>query len=249
MSAKHFSRYCLISHQCGPHQSSMTDFDPVLYLKLAASEIRSPQAKQKQKMSLRLLLIIVVPVVITVLSIIAILYFCIMRRKKTDGNPSYTSFIDYGYMAPEYAMHGKFSVKSDVFSFGVLILEILCGKRSNSFGKGEDAESILTYAWKLWNEGKHLELLDSTLRENHSTNEVMRCIEIALLCVQESVAERPTMARIVHILNNYSVTLGAPLKPSAFSLRSNTKKEANIPSQDANNVSVNEVSITALYPR
>ncbi|KAI3992250.1 hypothetical protein MKX01_029971 [Papaver californicum] len=154
----------------------------------------------------------------------------------------------FGYMAPEYAMLGKFSVKSDVFSFGVLILEILCSKRSNSFGRDEDAETILTYAWNLWNEGKHLELLDPTLRGHHSTNEVKRCIQIALLCVQEDVAERPTMARIVHILNNYSVTLAAPLTPSAFSLRNN-RTEPNIPSQDVNNVSVNEMSISEFYPR
>ncbi|XP_026444326.1 putative receptor-like protein kinase At4g00960 [Papaver somniferum] len=155
----------------------------------------------------------------------------------------------FGYMAPEYAMLGKFSVKSDVFSFGVLILEILCGKRSNSFGRDEDAESILTYAWKLWNEGKYLELLDPTLRGHHSTSEVMRCIEIALLCVQEDVAERPAMARIVHILNNYSVTVAAPLTPSAFSLSNDNRTEPNIPSQGVGNVSVNEMSTTELYPR
>ncbi|KAI3887543.1 hypothetical protein MKW92_022657, partial [Papaver armeniacum] len=156
----------------------------------------------------------------------------------------------FGYMAPEYAMFGKFSVKSDVFSFGVLILEILCGKKCNSFGKDQDAESILTYARNLWNEGKPLELLDPTLREHYSTNEVMRYIQIALSCVQEDVAERPTMADIVHILNNdYSGTLAAPLKPSAFSLRNNNKTEASVSSQDSNSVSVNEVSMTELYPR
>ncbi|KAI3887541.1 hypothetical protein MKW92_022655, partial [Papaver armeniacum] len=156
-----------------------------------------------------------------------------------------------GYMAPEYAMLGKFSIKSDAFSFGVLTLEILCGKRSNSFGNDEEAETIFTYAWKLWNEGKYLELLDPTLRNNHSTNEVMRCIEIALLCVQEDVSERPTMARIVHILNkNCSVTLAAPLTPPAFSLHNKNKTETNTRSQDAANyVSINEMSMTELYPR
>ncbi|KAI3959520.1 hypothetical protein MKX01_025036, partial [Papaver californicum] len=80
----------------------------------------------------------------------------------------------FGYMAPEYAMHGKFSVKSDVYSFGVLILETLSGKRSNSFGGFEGAENVLSYAWGLWKEERSIELLDPTLRERYSANEICR---------------------------------------------------------------------------
>lgn len=156
----------------------------------------------------------------------------------------------FGYMAPEYAMNGKFSVKSDVFSFGVLILEILCGRKSSSFGKDDDAETILSYAWELWQEGKYHEFLDPILRERYSTNEVVRCIQIGLLCVQEDVDDRPTMAMIIHMLNNHSVTLPSPLSPSAFLLR-DEKRGPNIPAsaKEADNVSVNEVTVTELYPR
>ncbi|KAL7213352.1 hypothetical protein ACSBR2_015966 [Camellia fascicularis] len=52
----------------------------------------------------------------------------------------------YGYMSPEYAMHGQFSVKSDVFSFGVLVLEIISGKKNNTFYQSECAEDLLSYA-------------------------------------------------------------------------------------------------------
>ncbi|RZC93617.1 hypothetical protein C5167_007656 [Papaver somniferum] len=178
--------------------------------------------------------------------------FGMARIFKVNQNQDCTKRIcgTFGYMAPEYAMFGKFSVKSDIFSFGVLILEILCGRKSNSFGKDEDAESILTYARKFWNEGKPIELLDPTLRENYSANEVMSYIQIALSCVQQDAAERPTMAEIVDILNNdYSGTLAAPLQPPAFSLRNRSKTEASVSSQDSNSVSVNEVSMTELYPR
>ncbi|KAI3947320.1 hypothetical protein MKW92_005985 [Papaver armeniacum] len=154
----------------------------------------------------------------------------------------------FGYMAPEYAMNGKFSVKSDVFSFGVLILEILCGKKSSSFGKDDDAESILSYAWDLWKEGRYHEFLDPILRESYATNEVVRCIQIGLLCVQEDVDDRPTMAMIIHMLNNHAVTLPSPLSPSAFLLR-NEKTGPNIRAKEADNVSVNEVTVTELYPR
>ena len=50
-----------------------------------------------------------------------------------------------GYMAPEYAMHGQFSAKSDVFSFGVLVLEILSGQKNNAFHNGENVEDLLSY--------------------------------------------------------------------------------------------------------
>ncbi|KAI3921243.1 hypothetical protein MKW92_037739 [Papaver armeniacum] len=153
----------------------------------------------------------------------------------------------FGYMAPEYAMHGKFSVKSDVYSFGVLILEILCGKRSNSFGGLEGADTVLIYAWGLWKEGKSIELLDTTLRECYSTTEVMRCIQIGLLCVQEDVANRPTMTSIIHMFNNHSVPLPSPLLPSALLLRG--ELEPIVPSEDVGNISVNEVSMTEFYPR
>jgi serine/threonine protein kinase len=48
-------------------------------------------------------------------------------------------------MAPEYAMHGQFSVKSDVFSFGVLVLEIVSGQKNNCFRNGENVEDLLSY--------------------------------------------------------------------------------------------------------
>ena len=50
-----------------------------------------------------------------------------------------------GYMSPEYAMHGQFSVKSDVFSFGVLVLEIISGRKNSSFRNGENIEDLLSY--------------------------------------------------------------------------------------------------------
>ncbi|KAH7569242.1 hypothetical protein JRO89_XS06G0129700 [Xanthoceras sorbifolium] len=70
-------------------------------------------------------------------------------------------------------------------------------------------------AWKRWNEGTALNLTDSTLREV-SRNEMMKCIHIGLLCVQESVYDRPTMASVIHMLNSNSVTLPAPSKPGFF---------------------------------
>ncbi|KAJ0974862.1 hypothetical protein J5N97_016827 [Dioscorea zingiberensis] len=99
----------------------------------------------------------------------------------------------YGYMSPEYALDGVFSEKSDVFSFGVIVLEIVTGKRSTGFYPYREALNLLGYVWQLWEEGKGLELLDENLGDSMCAPEVMRCIQIGLLCVQENSADRPTM--------------------------------------------------------
>ncbi|XP_059661587.1 cysteine-rich receptor-like protein kinase 10 isoform X2 [Cornus florida] len=152
----------------------------------------------------------------------------------------------YGYMSPEYAMHGKFSVKSDVYSFGVSVLEIISSKKNSSFFQSDStAEDLLSYAWKLWNEGTPLALMDPTLADSYSKNEVIRCIHIGLLCVQEDVDARPSMASIFFMLSSDSVTLPLPQQPP-FIVHSRT--ELGIP-----NVfepwSLNEASITELCPR
>ncbi|XP_059440342.1 cysteine-rich receptor-like protein kinase 10 [Corylus avellana] len=119
----------------------------------------------------------------------------------------------YGYMAPEYAMEGQFSVKSDVYSFGVLMLEIISGKKNMGFYHPEHAESLLSTAWRLWNEGKGVELIDQTLVDTCPGSEALRLIHIALLCVQEDPSERPTMSMVVLMLGSSSINLPRPLAP------------------------------------
>ncbi|THG17307.1 hypothetical protein TEA_008591 [Camellia sinensis var. sinensis] len=143
---------------------------------------------------------------------------------QTQGNTSRVVGT-YGYMSPEYAMRGQFSTKSDVFSFGVLILEIVSGQRNNCFHNGENIEDLLCYAWKSWQKGISSNIIDPTLRNGSGPlHEMIRCIHIGLLCVQENAATRPTMAAVVLMLNSFFLTLSLSSEP-AFFVRSSIDPE------------------------
>ncbi|CAL5400736.1 unnamed protein product [Camellia sinensis] len=149
----------------------------------------------------------------------------------------------YGYMPPEYVTYGQFSIKSDVFSFGVLVLEIISGQKNSHFQKAENEENLLTYTWKNWKDGRASNVIDATILKASSNcvQDIMRCIHIGLLCVQENVANRPTMASVVLMLSSFSLTLSLPSQPAFF-----MQSTINPQSGSSN---VNEASITELYPR
>ncbi|CAN6683169.1 unnamed protein product [Malus baccata var. baccata] len=130
----------------------------------------------------------------------------------------------YGYMSPEYAVFGRFSTKSDVFSFGIILLEIV---------------------WQLWREDRALEVVDSSL-ESYQSEEVMRCIQVGLLCVQEDSADRPTMAAIVFMLSG-ETSPPAPKQP-AFVFRKNSRSNAD-PSVSNESCSINNLTITKFQAR
>ncbi|KAL8214980.1 hypothetical protein R6Q57_004429 [Mikania cordata] len=134
----------------------------------------------------------------------------------------------YGYMPPEYIMHGQFSVKSDVFSFGVLALEIITGQKNQCFKIKERTEFLLSYAWKSWRYEALSDMIDPTLLvESSSLQEIMRTIRIALLCVQNNVVDRPIMPSVVLMLNSSSLTLQLPSEPAFFMRSSSTSGSTN----------------------
>ncbi|KAL3643345.1 hypothetical protein CASFOL_014160 [Castilleja foliolosa] len=140
----------------------------------------------------------------------------LFERDETQGNTSRIAGT-FGYMAPEYAMHGQFSVKSDVFSFGVLVLEIISGQKNHCIRRGENVEDLLSFAWKNWRESTAANMVDPCLRSGSgSISDILRCIHIGLLCVQENVTDRPTMASVVIMLNSFSLTLGVPSEPAFY---------------------------------
>ncbi|CAD5163508.1 unnamed protein product, partial [Musa acuminata subsp. malaccensis] len=125
----------------------------------------------------------------------------------------------YGYMSPEYAMEGLFSVKSDVYSYGVLLLEIVSGFRNSSFHFIMDCPNLLAYAWELWNEGKANDYVDSSIADTCSSTEVLRSIHVGLLCVQDSPNDRPVMSSVVFMLENEEATISAAPKQPIFTIQ------------------------------
>ncbi|KAL8112891.1 hypothetical protein AgCh_020264 [Apium graveolens] len=145
--------------------------------------------------------------------------FGVARLFNLDETQGITNRIvgTHGYMAPEYAMYGQFSVKSDVFSFGVLILEILSGQKNHCFRNGDNAEDLASFAWKNWREGATSNVIDHILKNSSgSVHEMIRCVHIGLLCVQENIIASPAMASVVLMLNSFSLTLPVPSEPAFF---------------------------------
>ncbi|CAJ2654954.1 unnamed protein product [Trifolium pratense] len=130
----------------------------------------------------------------------------------------------YGYMSPEYALDGYFSTKSDVFSFGVVLLEIISGKRNTGFFRSKEISSLLGYAWRLWREDK-LQRMDPPkkmiisflLLFSETVNQFIRCAQIGLLCVQDEPDDRPHMSNVVTMLDNETTALVTPKQPTFFS--------------------------------
>ncbi|CAA7060166.1 unnamed protein product [Microthlaspi erraticum] len=154
----------------------------------------------------------------------------------------------YGYMSPEYAMYGQFSMKSDVYSFGVLVLEIISGKKNSSLYQMDGSVcNLVTYTWRLWSNESPLDLVDPSFQENYQSNEISRCIHIALLCVQQDTEDRPTMSAIVQMLTTSSIPLAMP-RPPGLVFRGNHEQAG--PSMDKSALcSIDEASITSVAPR
>ncbi|CAJ2672004.1 unnamed protein product [Trifolium pratense] len=121
----------------------------------------------------------------------------------------------YGYMPPEYAVHGRYSMKSDVFSFGVIVLEIISGNKIKRFYDSEYSLNLLGHAWRLWIENMPMELLDTHLLDMCISSEVIRCIHVGLLCVQQKPGDRPDMFSVILMFNGEKL-LAQPKAPGFY---------------------------------
>ncbi|XP_075480918.1 putative LRR receptor-like serine/threonine-protein kinase At1g53430 [Primulina tabacum] len=115
-----------------------------------------------------------------------------------------------GYMAPEYAMRGYLTDKADVYSFGIVALEIVSGKSNTNYRPKEEFVFLLDWAYVQQEQGNLLELVDPILESNYSKEEALRMLNLALLCANPSPTLRPTMSSVVSMLEG-QIPVQAPL--------------------------------------
>ncbi|XP_021639664.2 putative serine/threonine-protein kinase isoform X1 [Hevea brasiliensis] len=128
-----------------------------------------------------------------------------------------------GYLAPEYALLGQLTKKADVYSFGVLILEIISGRSSSKAAFGEDMLVLVEWAWKLRKEERLTDLIDPELTE-YPEDEMMRFIKVALFCTQAAAHQRPTMKQVLEMLSrNVNLNEKALTEPGVY--RSHTSSQ------------------------
>ncbi|KAK4286010.1 hypothetical protein QN277_002628 [Acacia crassicarpa] len=153
----------------------------------------------------------------------------------------------YGYMPPEYAVHGYFSDKSDVFSFGVMVLEIISGRKNRGFVDPHHRLNLLGHAWKLWVEKRPMDLTDEQLQDSVPSSELLRCIQVGLLCVQQRPEDRPNMSTVVIMLKGEK-SLPNPGEPGFYIGRDNQTLADSIV-RSSGECSINEASNSTILPR
>ncbi|KAF8029069.1 hypothetical protein BT93_E1672 [Corymbia citriodora subsp. variegata] len=142
-------------------------------------------------------------------------------------------------MAPEFISGGQPSIKSDVFSFGVLLLEIVSGRKSM-------VSHLREQALNLESEGGESDLIDPIIRESCDEDEAVKCIRIGLLCTQDDPDDRPTMSVVVRMLGGDGIPDG-PWQPTISVGRDLTTIN---PIDLIHNAStINEVTLSDVLPR
>uniref|UniRef100_A0A0E0AKZ3 Uncharacterized protein n=1 Tax=Oryza glumipatula TaxID=40148 RepID=A0A0E0AKZ3_9ORYZ len=160
----------------------------------------------------------------------------------------------FGYMAPEYAIDGNVSTKIDIFSFGVLVLEIVT-RRRNCNSDDHDLVNLLSDVWNCWTKGTVSQMIDQSLH-GYSQSQALRCIHIALLCVQSDPNDRPQISSVIFMLTRQNMELQPPAQPAFFFGGGSASSSPSFGQRSYvydrcgfDNISVNGVTLTEPYPR
>ncbi|XP_022142819.1 cold-responsive protein kinase 1-like isoform X2 [Momordica charantia] len=128
-----------------------------------------------------------------------------------------------GYIAPEYAIRGQATRRTDIYSFGVLLVEIVCGRHNINRRLLAEEPYLLEMVWELHERGQLLELVDRSLHGDFDAEEASRYLKIGLLCTQDMPKLRPSMSTVVKMLTGdidiSDQTISRPGMLSEFMLR------------------------------
>ncbi|RZR82596.1 hypothetical protein BHM03_00009047 [Ensete ventricosum] len=142
-----------------------------------------------------------------------------------------------------YSFTNSAALNQKVAGFGVLVLEIISGKKNRGIYGSSRIFNLLGYTWSLWREGKGLDLVDEAIGDSYPMAEVLRCMKVALLCVQERPEDRPTMSAVVLMLGSDSQLLPQPRRPGFVAMRGPLEPGSSPSNQDS--FSINNVGRTA----
>uniref|UniRef100_A0A452XVP8 Protein kinase domain-containing protein n=1 Tax=Aegilops tauschii subsp. strangulata TaxID=200361 RepID=A0A452XVP8_AEGTS len=163
----------------------------------------------------------------------------------------------FGYMAPEYIVHGQLTEKADIYSYGVLVLEIVTGRKNhNSVASSAEGLSLMSQLWKHYNAGTLMEILDPNLRDQCSEAEALKVFQVGLLCAQASPNLRPPMWKVVEMLGSGDRVLPKPTEPPFINVKgSNAKSESSgssmslMSNSDKSPFSTNQLSVSGVQAR
>ncbi|XP_027939093.1 L-type lectin-domain containing receptor kinase IX.1-like [Vigna unguiculata] len=143
----------------------------------------------------------------------------------------------YGYLAPEYMNGGRASKESDIYSFGVVALEIACGRRT--YRDGEFHVPLMNWVWQRYVEGNVMDVVDERLKKDFNVDEMRSLIIVGLWCTNPNDKERPKAAQVIKVLE-----LEAPLPELPLDLHDRPPASLVTYSQQPNSQSMQTLPFT-----